>query len=455
MAEAELARGDRRLNILVVTQYFFPESFRINDLVLGLLERGHAVTVLAGTPNYPQGSYFPGYGVFKQARSDFHGATVYRVPIVPRGQASALGLFANYLSYAISASLLGPLLCRGRFDIVFTFQMSPVTVGIPALVLRRLKRLPMIFWVQDLWPESLVANSGIRSPRVLRLVDWLVAKLYRGSDLILVQSRAFTESLRRHGADPAKVRYFPNTAESFYREVEVAADDPQAERLPKGFRVMFAGNIGVAQDFKTILAAALLLKDHPQIKWVIAGDGSQRKWVESRVQELGLQQCVSLIGSFAPQAMPKLFALADGLLVTLKSDPIFEVTIPSKLQSYLACGKPIIAALDGEGARIITEAGAGFVAPTESAQALARAVLDLYEAAPARRIAMGRCAREYFLEHFEREQLLDSLLGWMHALVGGKGRGQTVQACVDQATAAKTGNSAADPALNSKETGAG
>lgn len=416
------------MNILIVTQYFYPENFRINDLVLGLRERGHSVTVLTGTPNYPQGRYYPGYGVFKQRRTDFHGATVHRVPIVPRGRAGTVGLIANYLSYAVAASLLGPVLCRGKFDVIFTFQMSPVTLGIPALVLRLLKRVPMMFWVQDLWPESLVANSNIRTSWVLSAVRRLVRCLYRGSDMILLQSRAFGDSVRAQGADMSKVRYFPNTAESFYRPVSVAPGDTVAGPLPAGFRIMFAGNIGVAQDFRTILEAARLLRQHPAIHWVIAGDGSQRTWVAEQVRQHGLESCVHLIGSFAPQDMPNLLAQADGLLVTLKRDPIFEVTIPSKLQSYLACGKPVIGALDGEGARIIVESGAGFVAATESPQALARAVMNLYELSPENRTTMGRAARDYFLENFEREQLLDSLLGWMNELTGerrgagGKGR---------------------------------
>ncbi|MEH2561411.1 glycosyltransferase family 4 protein [Bradyrhizobium sp. AZCC 2289] len=406
-----------KLNILVVSQYFSPENFRINDLVMGLRDRGHDVTVLAGTPNYPEGKYFTGYGPFHNTRSDFHGARVYRVPVIARGRGSSIQLAANYLSYALSASLLGPLLCREKYDVIFAFQMSPVLIGVPALFLRRLKRIPMMLWVQDLWPDSLVATSAIRSKQIIDFVGHIVRRIYCGSDLILVQSRAFVASINKYGADLTKVRYFPNTAEAFYRELKVGPDEPEEKLLPKGFRIMFAGNIGVAQDFGTILAAAQLLTKYPDIKWIIVGDGGQREWVESKIRELGLNDHVKLIGRHPPEAMPRLFALADGLLVTLKSDPIFELTIPSKLQSYLACGRPVVAALDGEGARAIEEAGAGFVSPTESPESLAQAVLNLYRLSPAIRARMGHSAHEYFLKHFEREKLLDSLIGWMYDLV--------------------------------------
>lgn len=416
MSGSDLAQMTK-LNILVVSQYFSPENFRINDLVMGLRDRGHDVTVLAGTPNYPEGRYFDGYGPFRNTRSDFHGAKVFRVPIIARGRhGSSTQRVANYVSYALSASLIGPFLCREKYDVIFTYQLSPVMIGIPALVLRRLKHIPMILWVQDLWPDSLIATSAIKSKLIIDLVGCLVRWIYRGSDLILVQSRAFATSISKYGVDPAKVRYFPNSAESFYREWIIGPDEPEEKLLPKGFRIVFAGNIGVAQDFGTILAAAKLLIKYPDIKWIIAGDGSQREWVESKVRELSLSDHVTLIGRHPPEAMPRLFALADGLLVTLKSDPIFELTIPSKLQSYMACGRPIVAALDGEGTRAIEAAGAGFVSPTESPEALAEAVLNLYKLSPEGRAQMGRSAQEYFLKHFEREKLIDTLIGWMRSL---------------------------------------
>jgi colanic acid biosynthesis glycosyl transferase WcaI len=408
------------LNLLVITQYFWPETFRINDLVEGLKGRGHDVTVLTGKPNYPDGSFFPGYGFLRPVREDYEGVSVLRTPLAPRGRGSGPALAVNYLSFALFASLLGPLLCRGRFDLIFVYEPSPVTVGLPAMVMKRVKRAPILFWVQDLWPESLQATGAVRSERMLSWVAKVVRYIYRGCDRILVTSKGFIPRVEAVGAAPKKVRYWPQWAETLYRPVELEEDAPEEKETPPGFRVVFAGNVGVSQSFETILGAAKKLEEYPGIRWVILGDGRRRKWVEGRVRELGLEDRVRLLGKRPVAAMPRYFALADALLVTLKRDPIFSLTVPAKIQSYLACGRPVVAALDGEGARVIEESGAGLTAPAEDAGALAAAILKLYEMSPEDREALGRRGRAYFEEYFEREKLLDRLEDWMEELVGGK-----------------------------------
>ncbi|MBW3569604.1 MAG: glycosyltransferase family 4 protein [Gemmatimonadetes bacterium] len=406
------------MRILIVTQYFWPENFRINDLAAGLVERGHEVTVLTGVPNYPGGRFFDGYGLFRRGREEFNGVRVHRVPLGPRGGAGGVRLGANYLSFALSASVLAPLAARGRFDVVFVYEPSPITVGIPALVLKRIKRAPVLFWVQDLWPESLSATGAVRSPRILRAVERLVRRIYRGSDLILVQSEAFAPSVARLAGGDERIRYFPNTAEAFYRPVprEAAAGLPP---LPDGFRVMLAGNIGAAQDFGTVLAAAERLRDRPDVHWLVVGDGRMRQWVQEQVAARGLGGTVHLLGPHPPERMPGFFAHADVLLASLRRDPIFASTIPSKVQSYMACARPIIAALDGEGARVVEESGAGLACPASDPDALADRVRTLAALPAAERARMGERGRAYFLEHFEREMLLDRLNGWMEELVNG------------------------------------
>jgi colanic acid biosynthesis glycosyl transferase WcaI len=404
------------LRILIVTQYFWPESFRINDLALGLRERGHEVTVLTGMPNYPAGRFFPGYGFFRPARDSFQGIPVLRVPLVPRGQ-SRWRLAFNYAFFALSASVVGALRCRGTFDVIFVFEPSPVTVGLPAVLLRWLKKVPVLFWVQDLWPESVFA-TGVTPPRhVMSALSALVRFIYRRCDRVLVQSEGFVAPVCAAGADPAHVIHFANWAEALYKPVAVEADAPERAEMPAGFRVMFAGNIGAAQSFETVLAAADKLRGEAGIHWMVLGDGRQRAWMEERVAALGLQSTFHYLGSRPVEAMPRYFALADALLVTLRRDPIFALTVPTKLQSYLACGRPVVGALDGEGARIIEEAGAGLVVPAEDAEALAGAVLRLARTSAAERQAMEQRARAYFEEHFERERLIDHLQEWMGSLV--------------------------------------
>lgn len=408
------------LRILILTQYYWPESFRITDLAQGLKARGHEVTVLTGMPNYPGGRFFSGYGAFRPASEAHDGIPIERVPLVPRFSGRGWQLALNYLSFALSASVLGPLRCRGRYDAIFVFEPSPITVGIPAAVLRRLKRAPVLFWVQDLWPESLEATGAVRSRLVLGWVERLVRWIYRRCDRILVQSEGFVDRVVAVGGEPARVRVFPNWAEALYRPVEVAPDAAERAHLPAGFRVMFAGNIGAAQSFETILAAAERLRGERGIQWVVLGDGHQRPWVEAEIDRRGLAGSVRLLGRHPMDKMPSYFALADALLVTLRKDPVFALTIPSKVQSYMACGRPIVASLDGEGARVIEAARCGLTAPAGDAAALAAAVLAMYRMPHAERERMGARARVHYLEHFEREKLLDQLEGWMAELAGAR-----------------------------------
>jgi colanic acid biosynthesis glycosyl transferase WcaI len=405
------------VRVLIVTQYFWPESFRINDLAQGLTTLGHEVTVLTGKPNYPAGRFSDGYGFLGRARESYGAVQVRRVPLIPRGAGGNLRLVLNYASFALFASVLGPSRCSGTFDVILVYEPSPVTVGLPALVMKAVKRAPVMFWVQDLWPESLSATGTVRARWILKAVERLVHLIYTGCERILVQSHAFTESVIALGARPERVLYFPNSAEALYQPVDARGVHPSVQ-LPNGFRVMFAGNIGAAQSFETILGAAEALRSNSEIQWLILGDGRLLSWVEQEVVRRGLSGTVHLLGRHPVNSMPGWFAHADALLVTLKRDPIFALTIPSKLQSYMACARPIIAALDGEGARVVREAGAGIAVPAEDAEALARAVLEMYKMPPAEREGMGARGREYFLREFERDMLLERLDRWMKELVG-------------------------------------
>lgn len=404
------------MHILIVSQYFWPEDFRINDLALGLLERGHQVTVLTGIPNYPSGRFYPGYGIRGPWLERYQGVDIIRVPLVARGASKGLRLVLNYLSFALSASLLGPALCEGDFDSIFVFEVSPITIGLPAIVLKKAKHAPILFWVLDLWPESLSATETVRSPRILRMVERLVRFIYRNCDRVLVSSRGFVPRVEKLGGKPGRVNWFPQWAEALYRPVQLEENAPERSGLPEGFRIVFAGNIGAAQGFPTILAAAEKLKTHSDIHWLILGDGRMRGWVEGQVQERGLESTVHLLGRYPMEAMPRWFSLADAMLLTLKRHPIFALTIPAKVQSYLACARPIIAALDGEGAQVVEEAGAGLTCEADNSEALAETVLELYRMPESERLAMGQRGRAYYEAHFEREMLLDRLEGWMREL---------------------------------------
>lgn len=402
------------MRILIVTQYFWPEEFRINDLASELHVRGYDVTVLTGMPNYPSGSFFKGYHFWGPCKEVSKGIKVIRVPIVSRGKKRPWRLALNYLSFAISASMLGPLYCRGSFDCIFVYEPSPITVGIPAIILKKIKRAPLFFWVQDLWPESLLATGAVRSSRILAFFERLVRWIYQHSDKILVQSRGFVTHALRMGKKEDDILYLPNWAEDLYRPVTLPDDAQERLLVPKGFVVIFAGNIGAAQGFDTILDAATQCKDDSDIHFLILGDGRDRARVESEIKSRGLENTFHLLGRYPVEAMPRFFSLADVLLVTLKKEPIFALTIPGKVQSYLACGKPIIAAIDGEGARVVEEAKAGVVCRAEDPDALVHSILALRAMNIDQRRSLGMNGRAYFEKHFDRNMLCSRLEGWMH-----------------------------------------
>lgn len=400
------------MHILVVTQYYWPENFRINDLTIGLVEHGHQVTVLTGIPNYPEGQYFNGYGLFKKQRQEYKGVQIIRVPLIPRGGGRGVRLAVNYLSFTISACLCMPLLISKKFDLIFICQLSPITVALPALLLKKMLTIPAIMWVLDLWPESLTAINAVKSKLIIKKIDQLVRFIYRHCDRIIVASDGFIPSICEKGIEPKKIGSFPNWYEPEYRK-ELNKELPLHITIPEGFVVMFAGNIGSAQSFETILSAAENTLEFADIHWVIVGNGRQAKYVKAEVSARNLSRTVHLLGSFSPDFMPAFFARADVMLVTLKRDPIFSLTIPGKIQSYLACGKPIVASLDGEGGQLIEKSGAGLVCRAEDPNGLANAILALYRMPPEQRQQMGLKGKLYCEENFNRDMLLNRLDDWM------------------------------------------
>jgi glycosyltransferase involved in cell wall biosynthesis len=405
------------LRILIITNHFWPENFRITDLAVGFRERGHEVSVLTGVPDYPEGRYYPGYGVIKRRFEQYRGVNIARFPLIPRRRGRALQLALNYFSSAVFSCLFAPFYCRKKFDVIFVFGTSPITIGLSAIVMKRLRSIPMVFWVLDLWPESLSATGAVRSSFLLRLVRRMMRFIHGQSDRILISSRGFVGSILTTGGYEREIVYFPNWVEPEYLQPKEEPIPGVLPKMPEGFRVMFAGNIGAAQDFGTILNAAERLSIYPDIHWVIVGDGRMADWVRSEVSQRNLEEQFHLLGRYPAEMMPRFFDLSDALLVTLKREPIFALTVPGKLQSYMACGKPIIAGLDGEGASIVQEAEAGLTCPAESPVELADQVMALYRMSPEERREMGENGRRYCLEHFERTKQFDALEKLMTELI--------------------------------------
>jgi len=302
--------------------------------------------------------------------------------------------------------------------VIFVPGLSPILQALPAIFLGWLKGCPVVLWVQDLWPESLSATGYVKNKMALKLVEHVVRFIYRHVDLLLVQSEAFIAPVSAL-ASGTPVKYYPNSVdESFSAPTTVAISDIPG--LGHGFSVMFAGNIGTAQAVEVIVEAAILLKSQPDIQFVVLGDGSRREWMLQQVKEQYLTN-LHLQGRYPVETMPGLMQKASALLVTLADQEIFAATVPNKIQAYMAVGRPIIACLRGEGARLVTEAGAGIGVRAEDAAALAEAVLRLYRMSESEREEMGRRGRAYFHEHFDHEKLVDQLICHFQEVVGRRG----------------------------------
>lgn len=396
------------MRILIVSQYFHPENFRINDIVKSLVEKDVDVDVLTGKPNYPDGKYFPGYKAWGCQRELWHGANIVRVPLVARGNGRARNLILNYLSFVAAGCLFAPwLLRRRRYDAIFVYAPSPILQAIPALFLGWLKRTKVILWVLDLWPESLSATGHIRNAHILKCVEYVVRWIYARTDLCLVQSRSFISNVAKY-AQGKTIVYYPNSVDQIFTQGGDVM--PPGLSLPEiEFSVVFAGNVGVAQAVEVIVGAAEMLRNHSNIAFVVYGSGSRWDWMREEIRSRGLTN-LHLPGRFPIEFMPGVMSKASALLVTLADEHIFAATVPNKVQAYLAVGKPIIASLNGEGAQVVIDAQAGLAVPAEDVSALAGAVLKLAQTPATEREQMGANGRAYFKQHFDHDILIDKLI---------------------------------------------
>jgi len=393
------------LRSLFITQYFYPENFRINDLVFSLKKRGHDIEVLTGKPNYPKGDYFKDYSWDGPKEEEVEGIKVHRANLILRKKGGGLRLFLNYFSF-VFFGLFKILKLKGDFEKVFIYAPSPITVGILGIIAAKKFKCKSYLWVHDLWPESVRVAGGIKSGIVLGLVNQMTKLIYRFTDLLLVQSPEFKNYILNQGVEENKIIYYPYYAEDFYKVVE--KDNSYLSQFPKGFNLLFAGNIGVAQSFDTIVNAFEKLKGY-DINLVVLGDGRDKSRIQEKINEKGLTEKFHFLGSFPPEQMPYYFTCVDGLLITLKKADIFSYTIPGKLQSYLACGKPIIGALDGIGNKIISESNSGYASKAEDHELLASNILSLYKLSKAEKEKLSNNALTYFDKNFNKQHLLERL----------------------------------------------
>jgi glycosyltransferase involved in cell wall biosynthesis len=393
------------MRILIVTPHFFPENFKCNDMAFELKRRGHEVSVMTAIPDYPKGTFFEGYGILKKRREIVNGVIIHRSLIVPRGNGSSLRLTLNYLSYTFFATIKSLWFgIAHKYDTIIVHETSPIMVGIPAVIIKKMQRISLHFWVLDLWPESLSAAGGINRKCILKPFEKLTEWLYDNSDTILIGSKGYRKSITQKGDYSEKIQYYPNWVETTL----ISSQKEDVPRLPEGFNVVIAGNMGDAQDIPHVLEAVTYLKNKA-INIVFIGNGRKLEYVETYVRQNKLQDRVYCLGQFPLSAMPSLFEQADVLFMALKNVPIFSITVPSRLQAYMSAGKPVVAMINGDGADLIKEADCGWSVNAEDSAALAELLDRVSTMESSYLISKGMNGKLYSQMHFEFNKCIDEL----------------------------------------------
>jgi glycosyltransferase involved in cell wall biosynthesis len=394
--------------VLLVTQYFYPEGFKSNDIAFELASRGYKVDALVSIPNYPQGKYFDGYSLFKRRREVINGVNVYRAFQIPRGK-GGLRLMLTYISYVISSVMwvLFFFVWKKRYDAIIVHQTSPIFQAIPAVLLKKLRKTPVYTWVLDIWPDAMKSGGGIKNKRLLSIVDKIVVWVYKNSNKILISSKRFADLILPKGNFADKIVYFPNWSDDI---MQMSSANASLPNLPEGFKIMIAGNLGTAQSLDCVAQAMLLLKDEEDVNWVFVGDGSRKEWLETFIRDNGLQDKAVCVGRYPASYMLDFYNQANAMLVTLRAGfPHLEAVVPARLQSYMSAGRPVLAMIGCGGADIISEADCGYSVPAEDAVAFADLVRNkvlIYREEFENKGARGRA---YFLKYFTKENCIDNL----------------------------------------------
>lgn len=395
------------MRILLVTQYFYPEVFKSNDLAFELVKRGHHVDALVGIPNYPEGKYFKGYGIFKKRHEVVNGVNVYRVFQTPRGK-GGWRLPVNYFSFVVSGCLwvLFKFAWKKKYDCIIGHEPSPIFQAYPALLLRKLRKTPFYYWIMDLWPDAMKSGGGVKNEKVLHFVDKLVKGIYRHTDKILITSERFRDAISAKGDFADKIIYFPNWSD----DIMEMDDNSEIPKLPDGFKIMIAGNLGKSQNLEAVTEVMLGLKDVPEVKWVFVGGGSRREWLENFIKENRLEDRAVCLGQYPFKAMPAFYKQADAMLVTLRAGfPHLEAVVPARLQSYMSAGRPVLAMIGCGGADIIEESKCGYAVPAGDSKALIDVIKNKVLTNRESFRKKGENGRDFYMKHYRLNDCIDNL----------------------------------------------
>lgn len=402
-------------HILVVSQYFYPEQFRINDICKEWVMAGHKVTVLTGIPNYPQGKFYKGYGMFKKTKEQWEGIDIIRIPIIPRGS-NPIMLSLNYISFVISG-FFWQLFTGLKPDRVFIYEVSPMTQALVGVWLAKRRKVPCYMYVTDLWPENFEYITGIHSKLIVTPIEWMVKYLYKSCRTIFISSRSFVDSIKSKGIKEEKIVYWPQYAEDFYIHKTISEVDENSIRIrQKGkFHILFAGNIGEAQGLDVLVDTAKILKENGRdnVLFCMVGDGRHKSTLMDNVEKQQVSEMFSFYPRIPAVQIPDVFAQTDAALICLSKSDVFALTLPAKTQSCLACGKPVIVSADGEIQNIIEEAGCGVVANAKDPEALAERIEYLISLGQDELAKMSENAISYYNRNFDKEKLLADMDDYM------------------------------------------
>jgi hypothetical protein len=400
-----------RKKMLVVCQHYWPESFRINDICEYFIEKGYDIDVLCGLPNYPSGKFMDGYGYFKNRRQTHNGVNIERAFEIPRGNNSNFRIFINYISFPISSLFHIPRLLTRKYDKIFVFTYSPVMMAIAGILVGRIKKVETTMTVLDLWPENLFSVLDLKNKFLRNLVTRISHWHYKQVDKMIVPSLTMGKKVQSISNLPKnKIIALPQACEKLY-ETDIH-DDILVKKFNKGFNILFTGNISPAQSFNTIVDAAKQIKMDgiSDINWIIVGSGMSKRWLEEEVIKAGLNECFYFEGQKPIEDIPRYTTLADALIGCLVKSDLLEASIPAKVTSYLAAGRPMVMALDGEAQDIINnKAKCGFASPTEDVHALVKNIKKLYNMSSVERDKMGKRGRDYHFKNLERNLIMKKM----------------------------------------------
>lgn len=394
------------MKILVVSQYFYPEPFRINTICQELVARGHDVTVMTAYPQYPEGEIYEGYGFDIPYETEWNGVHIHRVKTHPRGH-NALGLLRNCVDYVVAGNRWVRR-CKEKYDRVFVFGLSPATLALPAVTYKKKFGTPVYYYLQDLWPESVHEVMGIRFPPLTYAINRIVNCIYKHSDVILCTSNGYIQNLKGKGVPAHKMVYWPQ----FCMEQDFAETQKPSIYGEDTFNVVFTGNIGDAQGLDLLVETADKLKGKG-VRFYLVGDGRAKERLEQLVKQRGIQDDVIFVGRVSEEEANRYVHFADCAYLSFRSNPLFDLVLPAKLQTYLACGAPILAAASGESAEVINEAQCG-ITVSPQVDDLVQAVQKMVSLSSEQRKTMADNARQYSKEHFDKDALINELLERMN-----------------------------------------